>query len=74
MARSLGAGGGVTIELFSRPEGRLALDLGLRYLSGGEVDYLAAGDLERDPTGVTFEPSRSSAALISVQIGVSIDF
>ncbi len=73
-APSLGAGGGVTIELLSGPRGRLGLDIGLRYLTSGEVDYLARGDLQRDGTGVTFEPSRSPASLFGLQVGIAVDF
>ena len=73
-APSIGAGGGVTIGLASWSEARLGLDIGVRYLTGGEVDYLAQGELERHETGVTFEPTRSAASLFGLQIGVSIDF
>ncbi len=51
-APSFGAGGGVTIGLASWSEGRLGLEIGLRYLTGGEVDYLTQGDLQRDASGV----------------------
>ncbi len=73
-APSFGAGGGVTIELVSRPEGRLGLDIGVRYLTSGVVDYLTRGDLQRDEAGVTFEPSRSPASLLGLQIGIAVDF
>ena len=73
-APSVGAGGGVTIELLSRPEGRLGLDIGLRYLTSGDVDYLTRGDLQRDETGVTFEPTRSPASLLGLQVGIAVDF
>ena len=73
-APSFGAGGGVTIELLSRDGGRLGLDIGLRYVTSGEVDYLAPGELQRAGSGVTFEPSRSRAALLGVQIGIAVDF
>ncbi len=73
-APSFGAGGGVTIGLVSGSEARLGLDIGLRYLTGGEVDYLTRGELQRDETGVTFEPTRSLATLFGVQIGITVDF
>ena len=73
-APSFGAGGGVTIGLVSWSEARLGLDVGLRYLTGGEVDYLTPGELQRDETGVTFEPTRSRATLFGMQIGVTVDF
>ena len=73
-APSLGAGGGVTIGLWEQRDARLGLDIGLRYLTGSEVNYLTPGDLKRDETGVTFEPTRSTASLFGVQIGVSFEF
>ena len=73
-APSFGAGGGVTIGLVSGRAARLGLDTGLRYLTGSEVDYLTPGDLQRDETGVTFEPTRSRATLFGVQLGVTVDF
>ena len=73
-APSFGAGGGVTIGLASWNEGRLGLDIGLRYLTGGEVDYLTQGDLQRHASGVTFAPTRSRATLFGFQFGVNVDF
>ena len=73
-APSFGAGGGITIGLVSGQHARFALDVGLRYLTGGEVDYLTRGDLQRNTNGVTFEPTRSPATLFAAQIGVAVDF
>ena len=73
-APSIGAGGGVTIGLGAWSEARLGLDIGLRYLTGGEVDYLTRGELERTETGVTFEPTRSLPTLFGLQFGVTVDF
>jgi hypothetical protein len=73
-APSFGAGGGVTIGLGSVEHVRFALDIGLRYLTSGEVDYLTRGELQRDENGATFEPTRSPASLFAVQIGIAVDF
>ena len=73
-APSFGAGGGVTIGLGSVQDARFALDIGLRYLTSGEVDYLTRGELQRDEKGVTFEPTRSPATLFAVQVGIAVDF
>ena len=73
-APSFGAGGGVTIGLGSVEHTRFALDIGLRYLTSGEVDYLTRGELQRDEKGVTFEPTRSPATLFAVQVGIAVDF
>ena len=71
---SYGAGGGVTIELASSARVRAALDIGLRYVTGGEVDYLTPGALQRDGNGVTFESVRSRVTLFDVQTGIAFGF
>ena len=73
-APSFGAGGGVTIGLASPPNAHFALDIGLRYMTGGDVDYLTRGDLRRNGDGVTFESTRSPATLFAVQVGLAVDF
>lgn len=73
-APSFGAGGGVTIGLASLPDAHVALDVGLRYVTSGDVDYLTRGELRRDGDGVAFEATRSPASLFAVQVGVAVDF
>ena len=73
-APSVGGGGGVTIGLVSGREFGLHLDIGLRYLTGGDVEYLTKGAITRDETGVTLDPTRSAINLVSLQFGVAIDF
>ena len=73
-APSFGAGGGVTIGIWAGHDARLGLDIGLRYLTSGEVDYLTSGDLQRDEIGAMFEPTRSPATLFGFQFGVNVDF
>ena len=73
-APSVGGGGGVTILLFSGRDARLSLNLGLRYLTGSDADYLTKGAIRRDETGATFEPSRSPLSMVSTQIGMAFEF
>ena len=73
-APSLGVGGGVTILLVSGREADLSLDLGLRYLATGDLDYLTKGAIRRDEGGATFEPVRSPVNVVSRQIGVAFGF
>lgn len=73
-APSLGVGGGVTVLLVSRREAVLSLNLGLRYLATGALDYLTKGAIQRDENGATFEPVRSSVNVVSPQIGVALGF
>ncbi len=74
LAPSAGAGGGVTVELVSGPNAQLNLDLGLRYFTGGDVEYLTKGSVKRDDGGVTLEPTRSAVDLLSLHVGLAFDF
>ena len=73
-APSVGFGGGVSIRLVSGRQAGLSLGLGLRYLSGGDVNYLTKGAIRRDADGVSFEPKRSPLSTLSTQIGIAVDF
>ena len=73
-APSVGGGGGMTIGLVSGRAATLHLDLGLRYLTGGDVEYLTKGAITRDEGRVTFQPTQSAINLVSLQVGVAVDF
>ena len=73
-APSVGFGGGVSIRLVQGAQAGLSLGLGLRYLTGGNVDYLTKGAIRRDADGVSFEPKRSPLSMLSTQIGIAVDF
>ena len=73
-APSFGVGGGVTVLLVSGPNAALSLNLGLRYLAAGDLDYLTKGAIRRDESGATFEPVRSPVSVVSPQIGVAFGF
>lgn len=73
-APSVGFGGGVLVRLVSGRQAGLSLSLGLRYLTGGDVDYLTKGAIRRDADGVSFEPQRSPLSMLSTQIGIAVDF
>ena len=74
LAPSAGAGGGVAVALVSRPHATLNLDLGVRYFTGGDVEYLTKGAVSRHEGGVTLEPTRSAVDLVSVHVGMAVDF
>ena len=74
LAPSAGAGGGVAVALLSRPHATLNLDLGVRYFTGGDVEYLTKGAVNRHEGGVTLEPTRSAVDLVSVHVGMAVDF
>jgi hypothetical protein len=62
-----GGGAGILIPLGG---GGIALDLGARFVGGGEVRYLAEGDLEDVPGGgVTFTPRHTKANRFEFHIG-----
>ena len=73
-APSVGFGGGVTVLLVSGRDAGLSLDLGLRYLTGGNVNYLTKGAIQRDEHGATFEPERSPLSMLRAQIGIAVEF
>ena len=74
LAPSAGAGGGVAVALVSGPHATLNLDLGIRYFTGGEVEYLTKGAVNRHEGGVTLEPTRSAVDLVSLHVGMAVDF
>ena len=67
-----GGGIGILIPLGADKSGGLALDLGARFVGGGQVRYLAEGDLEDRPGGgVSFTPRETEANRIEFHIGLS---
>jgi hypothetical protein len=67
-----GAGLGILIPLGAGKSGGWALDLGARFVDGGQVRYLAAGDIEDLPGGgVSFTPLQTKANRIEFHIGLT---
>jgi hypothetical protein len=67
-----GAGIGILVPLRSGKEGGWALDLGARFVAGGQVRYLAEGDLTDLPGGgVSFVPRRTASNRFEFHIGVA---
>lgn len=65
-------GGGLLIPV-SAGETPVAIDLGVRYHSNGQVEYLKKGDITDNPDGsISYQPTRSEANLLTFQIGVSV--
>ncbi|MCX6574987.1 MAG: hypothetical protein NTV82_01190 [Candidatus Aminicenantes bacterium] len=80
-ALSYGMGGGVMVSLveFRRVgSGRrvvsLDLDIGARYLKGGEAEYLKKGSVHREDGVVTYDVYRSRTDLVKVNIGITFSF
>jgi hypothetical protein len=77
-AWSYGGGFGLLIKLATfdmdegdAKEGKLFLDLKVRYLYGSEAEYLKEGSIKRSGTGkVTYDVNKSDTDLMSFHIGV----
>lgn len=66
------AGTGVRIAL-PWGDAPLFLDLGARYHTNGEAEYLREGGIIDNPDGtITLNPIRSEANLVAIQIGVTV--
>ncbi len=78
-AMSYGGGGGLMFRLWENPDSdaqpaAVYLDLGVRYIFGGEAKYLKEGDIHRTKTKVSYTPSESTTDLLTVRLGVSVTF
>ena len=79
-ALNYGFGGGLMIRVFSgsgKPEDGLeaiSIDLGLRYLKGGQAEYLKEGSIEIIDGTANYDIIRSNTDIITGHIGVSFDF
>lgn len=70
---SYGGVGGVLVPLVQNARNPVALDLGVRYLRNGSVEYLRKGDIIINPgTQPTFNVQRSRADLLTYHIGISV--
>jgi hypothetical protein len=53
---------------------RTFFELKVRYLAGGQADYLKKGSLVFDGNDYYFTPDRSATSVITVQAGISLVF
>ena len=74
VAPSIGAGAGVAVALVDWSEGRFGLDIGVRYVYGGRLDYLIPGSRGFDDGVGGLEHRRSRTDLFLVRLGVSLEF
>jgi len=73
-AWSYGVGFGLNIEVIEGGAGRGFINLGGRYLLGGEAEYLLEGSIIETASGLTYDVSRSETDLFMAQIGFSYQF
>ncbi len=81
LALSYGMGGGAIVSLVEfRREGSgqrvfsLDLDMGIRFLKGGEAEYLKKGSVHREDGFVTYDVYRSKTDILKAYLGVSFIF
>ncbi len=79
-ALSYGGGAGLMFRVYQgRKENSggiysVNIDVGMRYLFGGEATYLKEGDIRRETNQVIYSPSRSKTDLLTAGLGVSFSF
>lgn len=73
---SLGGGGGLSLRLTGNDESesRFSLELGARYLFGGETEYFLPSDLSALADDLSPVPHKSTTSMITVSFGVVFDF
>jgi hypothetical protein len=72
---SAGVGAGVQIQLAKTGKSSdISLDTRVRYMFGGEADYLKKGSIIRTPGGVFFDVLSSRTDTVTLQVGVTFRF
>ena len=77
-----GCGAGLMIRVYeattrqTRMDGVQAvyIDLGLRYLKGGEAEYLKEGSIRTENGKVTYDISKSTTDILTIHIGATLTF
>lgn len=71
---SFGGGAGVRFQLVTWAESRLDLDVGARYVFGGEADYLIPESLGPGDNVADLEVNRSRTDVLVISAGVTFEF
>lgn len=77
---SYGGGGGLAIKVYdgygknSSGLDAVNIDIGLRFIAGGEAEYLKKGDILRDDGNIKYNTNKSTTDLLTIHVGVSFDF
>ena len=81
LAFSYGAGAGTQVTLIQgiRQDNKqrlfsMDLDIGIRYLRGGEAEYMKKGSIHREIDGVIYDVYRSRTDLVKAYIGLNFSF
>jgi hypothetical protein len=79
VAFAYGLGGGVLVPIYiskldiPKPV-QVLLDGGLRYLLGGEAEYLKKGSIRREDGNVTYDLIKSKTDMVRLHVGVIVRF
>lgn len=73
-ASSYGAGAGLDIRLSGGNRKSLLINLGVRYLLGGNAEYLKKNSIRREDGQVLYDITRSRTDLVMPQLGVTFVF
>jgi opacity protein-like surface antigen len=80
IAFSYGAGGGMLLRVHEsdNPEGsgiaEVLVDLRVRYIKGGEAEYLKQGSIRRENGQVRYDVLKSKTDIVTVQFGIAVRF
>jgi hypothetical protein len=76
-AFSYGGGAGLMFLVYESEEGGISdvfIDLGARYVFGGEAEYLKEGSIRRENGRVAYDILKSKTDLLVFQLGASVRF
>jgi hypothetical protein len=75
---SYGAGGGVMVRVYksggNQGQFEIMIDLGARYMWGGEAEYLKEGSIRRENGAVVYDITKSKTDILMFQVGVTGNF
>lgn len=77
---SAGFGGGLMLPIYEKKREKKSgpfavfLDLGARYLKGGQAEYLKEGSIIHENKRMTYDINESSTDLITIRAGLSFTF
>ncbi len=74
---SYGGGGGIMFMVYEGGTGKpvnIYIDLGARYLKGGEARYLKEGSIRREDGRVLYDIEESKTDLLAIHIGATVQF
>jgi Outer membrane protein beta-barrel domain len=79
-AFNYGAGGGIAFVVYKSGDNEniglreVLIDVGVKYIEGGEAEYLRKGSIRRENGNVIYDVNKSKTSLLTLQIGASARF